>query len=52
MAEITVIDPELQVLLGNKQDGYNYRERRQQDWTENYTLYRDRVTINRLTQRQ
>ena len=52
MAEITVIDPELQVLLGNKQDGYNYRERRQQDWKENYTLYRDRVTINRLTQRQ
>ena len=45
-------DPELSQLIGNKEDGYNYRERRQQDWEENYTLYRDRVTINRLTQRQ
>jgi len=36
----------------NKQSGYNYRERRQPDWLENYTLYRDKVTVNRLTQRQ
>jgi hypothetical protein len=36
----------------NKESGYNYRERRQDDWTENYTLYRDKVTVNRLTQRQ
>lgn len=46
------LDPKLQVLINNKQDGYNYRERRQADWDENYTLYRDKVTINRLTQRQ
>lgn len=45
-------DPELELLRNNKLDGYNYRERRQQDWLENYLLYRDRVTINRLTQRQ
>lgn len=43
---------ELQMLTNNKDEGYNYRERRQQDWKENYTLYRDRVSINRLIQRQ
>ena len=45
-------NPELQMLRLNKEDGYNYRERRQDDWLENYTLYRDKVIINRLTQRQ
>jgi len=45
-------DPELEMLRLNKESGYNYRERRQDDWKENYTLYRDKVTINRLTQRQ
>lgn len=43
---------ELQALLNNKESGYNYKERRQDDWRENYELYRDKVTINRLTQRQ
>ncbi|MBI4009132.1 hypothetical protein HY357_02775 [Candidatus Roizmanbacteria bacterium] len=50
--DINLLDPELQMLINNKESGYNYRERRQDDWTENYTLYRDRVVINRLTQRQ
>lgn len=45
-------DFELQMLLNNKESGYNYRKRREPDWLENYTLYRDKVTINRLTQRQ
>lgn len=44
--------PKLQRLQFNKQSGYNYRERRQEDWLENYMLYRDRVIVNRLTQRQ
>jgi hypothetical protein len=53
MAENTTPDsPELTSLLNNKEDGYEYRERRQQDWLENYTLYRDKVRTNRLTQRQ
>lgn len=43
---------ELQMLLNNKETGFNYRERREDDWRENYELYRDKVTINRLTQRQ
>ena len=50
--EITVIDPEVNILRLNKQSGYNYRERRAEDWRENYTLYRDKVAYNRLTQRQ
>lgn len=47
-----IISPELQVLINNKESGYNYRYRRQEDWFENYTLYRDRIITNRLTQRQ
>lgn len=43
---------ELQMLVNNKESGFNYRERREEPWRENYELYRDRVTVNRLTQRQ
>lgn len=50
--ETKLKNPELQMLENNKESGYNYRERRQDDWEENYTLYRDKVVINRLTQRQ
>lgn len=52
MAEVTQIDPVMTVLQANKDDGYEYRKRREPDWLENYTLYRDKVTYNRLTQRQ
>ena len=52
MEETKQQNPELEMLRLNKQSGYNYRERRQPDWLENYTLYRDKVTVNRLTQRQ
>lgn len=52
MADLILTDPELSLLRLNKESGYNYRERRQDDWTENYTLYRDKVTTNRLIQRQ
>jgi hypothetical protein len=31
---------------------YWYQYRRHMDWTENYTLYRDKVITNRITQRQ
>lgn len=50
--ELLPQDQELQMLVNNKESGFNYRERRHDDWTENYELYRDKVTINRLTQRQ
>jgi hypothetical protein len=49
---VELISPELQMLRNNKQDGYNYRWRRTFDWDENYELYRDKVVVNRLTQRQ
>ncbi len=52
MAEIELENPELQMLINNKQTGFNYREPRHEPWRENYELYRDKVTINRLTQRQ
>lgn len=44
--------PEMDLLRLNKQSGFKYRERRQGQWKENYTLYRDTVQVNRLTQRQ
>src|SRR3990167_2020834 len=52
MAEIELENSELWMLLNNKETGFNYRERREDDWKENYELYRDHVTINHLTQRQ
>lgn len=52
MADEQTVDPDLQILRLNKESGFNYRKRREEDWRENYTLYRDKVTINRLTQRQ
>lgn len=53
MAEtIKTKSPELTMLLSNKRSGYNYRERRHDNWTENYTLYRDIVITDRLIQRQ
>jgi hypothetical protein len=47
-----VLDPEVTYLRMNKESAYAYRERRGEDWEENYTLYRDKVLYNRLTQRQ
>lgn len=43
---------ELQMLVNNKEVGFKYRERREDNWRENYELYRDNVTVNRLIQRQ
>lgn len=39
-------------LDANEQADFNYQERRHSQWTENYQLYRDKVIVNRLTQRQ
>src|SRR6266404_1786493 len=36
----------------NEQADFRYQQRRHEQWTENYQLYRDRVIINRLTHRQ
>ena len=45
-------DPIMDMLSKNKQDAWDYRKRRDDDWIENYTLSRDKVIVNRLTQRQ
>lgn len=46
------VSPEMDMLLRNKESGYNYRKRRHPEWKDNYTLYRDKVQVNRLVQRQ
>lgn len=35
-----------------KEESVRFKDRRFNQWNENYTLYRDKVSINRLTQRQ
>jgi len=50
--ELYTVSPEMDMLLLNKEDGYNYRERRHPEWKDNYSLYRDKVVVNRLVQRQ
>lgn len=53
--ELVEINPNadlLQKLRINKEGAFLFRRRRQPDWTDNYTLYRDKVQLNRLTQRQ
>ena len=49
------INPNADLLLKlsvNKESSFKHRRRRHFDWTDNYTLYRDKVMLNRLTQRQ
>jgi hypothetical protein len=36
----------------NERNAFRFRERRHQEWTDNYELYRNKVIVNRLTQRQ
>jgi hypothetical protein len=48
-------NPNAELLLKlqvNKETAFKHRRRRHFDWTDNYTLYRDKVMLNRLTQRQ
>src|SRR5689334_20011435 len=39
-------------LDANETADFDFQKRRHPDWTENYQLFRDKPTINRLTQRQ
>ena len=50
--ELEPQNPLLDIVKKHKDSAFNWRERRHADWTENYMLYRDKVIINRLTQRQ
>jgi hypothetical protein len=49
---IIVNAPEMEILSNEKQSAYDYRKRRHVEWSENYTLSRNKVITNRLTQRQ
>jgi hypothetical protein len=49
---LAISDPELRVLENVESDAIDYRKPRHGDWLENYALSRDKVIINRLTQRQ
>jgi len=49
---LEITDKDVLVLKQEEAGMLEYRERKHDDWTENYTLYRDKVITNRLTQRQ
>ena len=38
--------------ISEKQESYDFKSRKFPHWNENYSLYRDRIVTNRLTQRQ
>lgn len=42
----------LEKLLAEKRIAREFQDRRRDDWTENYELYRNKVKVNKLTQRQ
>lgn len=42
----------LNELIKEKQESEDFKKRRYEQWNENYSLYRDHVKTNRLTQRQ
>src|SRR3990167_4791530 len=46
------LTPLLEKLVAEKKAGLKLQERKHQDWTDNYELYRNKVKTNRLTQRQ
>ena len=57
MQDTTTLDdvelsPLMEKLRINKEGAFIFRRRRHNDWTDNYTLYRDKVQLNRLLQRQ
>jgi len=49
---VEILDEDIVIIKNEVESGLLYRERKHEDWTENYTLYRDKVITNRLTQRQ
>lgn len=46
------VDSLVTKLLSEKKSAFLYQKRKHDDWNENYELYRNKVRINRLTQRQ
>ncbi len=46
------LSPQMQRLQAEKKSATDLQQRKHEDWDENYLLYRNKVKINRLTQRQ
>ena len=46
------LTPELERLIAEKKSANELQNRKHEDWDDNYTLYRNKVKTNRLTQRQ
>ncbi len=46
------LSPEMERFVAEKKSAIDLRERKHDNWDENYGLYRNKVKINRLTQRQ
>lgn len=42
----------IEIINKDTEQAFNYRERRHEQWNDNYTLYRGKVILNRLIQRQ
>ena len=51
-ANLKITDQDILVIQLEKESALAFRKRRHIDWRDNYTLYRDKVIPNRLTQRQ
>lgn len=49
---LIITDPEMEKIQLEKESAFEFKKRRLPDWRGNYTLYRDKVIPNRLTQRQ
>lgn len=45
-------EQKLENLKTDEEADFRYQERRHEEWKENYQLNRDKVTVNRITQRQ
>lgn len=52
MVDYSVQDYDIEIIQKEKDSALEWRKRRHDDWTENYTLYRDNILINRITNRQ
>ena len=49
---LEITDKDVLILTQEEASALEYRNRKHDDWTDNYSLYRDKVITNRLTQRQ
>ena len=51
-SQVQVLDDKMEKLKRERESAFTHRERKHEDWNDNYELYRNKVRTNRLTQRQ